>query len=137
MKPLRYPEPFDKPIFAIGRDKEGREYLNAFSNIKSCSVISLEDKNIIVEGNPKIKLRIGESKFGNEMVFELIKTGGIKESAKRSKHDTVEIYLPLKFGLEFLKDTVKFFENEIRLREIRNEVEIKKKAVQDSEATHV
>lgn len=99
----------DIPVFAKNIDKKGRRYFTAYSNKTSNAVIHLGDKNTIIEGNPKIRLRLGESEFGEEFVFELLRTGKITQTPKNSKYDSVEIYLPKDFGLDFFERALAFF----------------------------
>lgn len=99
-----------KPVFTGKVDEQKRIYLTAYSNITSNAVVSLDDENVIVEGNPKINLRLGSSEHGEELIFELLRTGEVTKASKNSKHDTIEIYLPMAAGLSFLKEAITFFE---------------------------
>lgn len=105
---------YTKPVFTETKDKNGRKFRVAYSNMTSDAVITLNfsgfnGKKVIVEGNPKISLRDGESKHGEQIIFELLRTGPIREEPAESAYDTVEIYLPKKFGMEFLEDALKYF----------------------------
>lgn len=95
-----------KPVFTTKVDKQKRIYFTAYSNIKSNAVVSIGQDNAVIEGNPKINLRVGKSIHGNELVFELLRTGKIIYKTKNSKHDSIEIYMPLEVGIQFLQQTL-------------------------------
>lgn len=105
---------FDKPVFTKKTDDKGREYFTAYANKKTNCVISLGKNNYVVEGNPKINMRLGKSKFDEEIFIELLKVGKIKKTNKQSNYDSIEIYFPKDFGLQFLKDAIKYFEDNLK-----------------------
>ena len=100
---------FSKPIFTKNKDKDGRDFYVAYSNREGACCISLKGKNVVVPGNVKIGMRMGDSRFGNEMIFELLRTGPIKINPKRTDIDTIEIYLPMTDGLKFLESAIAYF----------------------------
>jgi len=113
IKPVKYP---NKTVFAKKVDDKQREYYTAYSNHTSKAVVHLKNQNIIIEGNPKISVRIGKSKFGEEVIFELLRTGTIETTKKRTGYDSVEIYLPKDKGIKFLEETLKFLKEKLNTR---------------------
>lgn len=102
----------DKPIFTKKTDEDKRIYYTGYTNRLSTCVLSHSGKNLIFEGNPKINLRKGNSKFGDELFIELLCSGKIKVAPKNSKYDSIEIYFPKNFGIIFLKDFINFVEKQ-------------------------
>jgi len=98
------------PYFYIDTDNQGHKFLKAFANIPASAVISLKEmgKNLIVRGNFKLSIRIGKSKFGQEVIFELLRFQDVKveEALKNTHHDSVEIYLPQERGILFLEEAI-------------------------------
>lgn len=105
---------FDQPSFAEKVDDEGRKYHTLYGNRQTKAVVSFGNKNIVYSGNPKINLRLGDSKFGEEIFFELWCDGEVKETPKRTHHDSIEIYLPKDEGIKFLKYAISHFEEVLR-----------------------
>lgn len=102
------------------KDLKGNRYITCYSNIKTNAVISLNDKNIVVKGNPKISVRTGEkSKFGKELLFQFLIEKVEKEYISNSNYKTIEYYLPLKEGLEFLKKSIIYFEKSLEKKEVK------------------
>ncbi|UCD20731.1 MAG: hypothetical protein JSW08_03075 [archaeon] len=99
-----------KPHFTINEDNHGRKYFTAYSNITSKAVMSMTGKKLTVTGNPKIWVRVGYSKYGEEMGFELLRDRRIKPTLEpcNSDYETVEIYLPKEIGIKFLEEALKF-----------------------------
>ena len=100
-----------KPVFAKKMNKGGLDFYTIYSNTKSNAVISIGGQNLVLEGQPAINLRLGNSKFGEEIIFELIIN---KDSPPRilkgnSKTDKVEIYLLKDIGLKVLEMAIKRF----------------------------
>ena len=103
----------EKPIFTKKTDDSGREYFTAYANKITNCVVSHGDKNLVLKGNPKINLRIGESVFDDEIFIELLCMGEVRATKKNSDYDTVEIYFPKGFGLDFFKKFIYFVENDV------------------------
>lgn len=103
-------------VFHADGDNKGNFYLNCYSNIDTNADVCINDKNHILRGNPKIIARVGDSKFGEEIVFQfLIKE--IKETYEKvSKYDTIEYYLPLEEGIKFLEKSLGFLRKKLEER---------------------
>lgn len=104
---------YDEPRFATKTDSNKRLYFTGYSNSDGKAVVSFKGSNLIVSGNPKITCRVGDSMFGDEIVFELLIKGKSEIVKQRSEYDTVEIYLPLQGGLKFLEDAVAYFKTKL------------------------
>ena len=102
-----------RPRFAKKDDNKDRQYYTAYSNVDGHCCISLRGRNLIVPGNPKISIRIGQSRFGDEIIFELLRTGAPTAAPQKTKIDTIEIYMPMANGLKFLEDAVAFFKKSL------------------------
>jgi len=92
------------------KDGKGNYYRNSYLNQDAEAVICVDGKNQVFKGNPKIVLRKGASKFGNQILFQFLINKKVEEYKANSKHDVLEFYFSEKDGMEFLKDTIKFFE---------------------------
>ena len=75
-------------------DKKGRHYLH-FDGYESKCVVAYNGLNSEFKGVPKMVLRLGKSKFGNELICEFKINDLIQEYPVNSKHNGVEFYLPL------------------------------------------
>lgn len=108
----KYPQ---KPVFTKKIDKVSREYFTAYSNKQGFACISIGEEdgnNYIYEGNPKINYRKGDSKFGAEIIFELLVKGLKEKTPKRTKYESIEIYMPYEKGIEFLESAIKYFKGQ-------------------------
>ena len=56
-------------VFSEGTDSKGNRYRKAYSNKETKCVIAMDRKNVVLKGRPNIFLRVGESKFGDELCF--------------------------------------------------------------------
>jgi len=99
-----------EPIYRRKVDSGGREYLTGYSCINSKCCIAIGDKEYVVSGQPKINVRRGPSKNGNELFFEHYVDKVVKKKASHSKHDTIEIYLPLRNGLKLIDGFLNYLE---------------------------
>jgi len=99
--------------FAIKKDNEGKTYYTGYYDKLGSAIVSLDNINIEVIGTPKINIREGNSKFGEQLFIELLRDGAItnRKTVKKSEYDTVEIYFPRVTGLKFFKDFIKYYEN--------------------------
>ena len=105
----KYPK---QPIFTSKKDEKGRDYHTAYSNTDGNCVVSMDGTNIVMAGNPKINYRKGDSVFGDEIFFEiLVDRSSYKRTPQRTKYDSVEIYMPMDKGIEFLEKTIAFFKS--------------------------
>ena len=98
----------NQPVFTKKIDDDGRMYYTGYANKISNCVVSYDDKNMIFSGNPKINLRSGSSKFGDELFIELLCDGSVQFAPKNSWYDSIEIYFPSGFGIDFLKKFIEF-----------------------------
>ena len=107
---MSYP---NRPVFTKTVDKDGHVWLIAYANTPSRAVVSLKEfqKNLIVNGNPAIALRLGDSQFGEELIFEVFRKQNdiLQRTPKRTNHDLIECYYPKASGLEFFEQTLKYF----------------------------
>lgn len=89
-----------KTIEVTNTDSKGRIYHHiAIPCIKE-GVLSLGESNMVYEGWFKVVLRNGESKFGEQVIFEF-RIDKLKETYPcKSKHDCFEVYMPKKEALE-------------------------------------
>lgn len=110
---IEYPNP-DKFVFISNIDDKGRIYFNGYPNIKTNAVVSFGGKNQEFSGKPKIFTRIGESDFGEELVFSFLIEGLNKEYDSNSDHKTIEFYLPKDKGIEFLEELLKNLKETIK-----------------------
>lgn len=101
---------YNKPVFTKKVDDAGRIYYTGYANIETNSVISIGKKNYVIEGNPKINWRVGDSQHGNELFIEHMVTGKVKQTPKNSNHNSIEIYFPDKMGIQFFKNFITFIE---------------------------
>jgi len=106
------------PVFAVKRDANGRVYETLYFNEESKAVECVGEKNIMFTGKPNITLRTGDSMHGDEIIFCLFSIKEVKKVKRRSKQDSLEIYLPARFigELEFAVNQFKQ-----RLVEVRGE----------------
>lgn len=95
--------------FKIKKDKDGRTYYTGYANKTTNAVISLNDVNLIVEGNPKINIRDGDSRYGEELIIELLRTGSVIQTPKKSNYDSIEIYFPKNEGLQLIERFIDFY----------------------------
>ena len=99
-----------RPIYTKNVDKEGREYFVCYSNQQGHACVSLGNEggvNYIYDGNVKLTYRKGYSSFGNELIFELLVERHKEKTPKRTKYETIEIYLQADKAIEFLKNALK------------------------------
>jgi hypothetical protein len=80
-------------------------------------IVAIDGKNIEIPVRPNITARHGESKYGDELVVQLVVVGEPREYPKKSPEKHIEFYLPKEFGIKFLKDTISFFEGKGKNRE--------------------
>lgn len=98
-------------IFNGNVDNKGNVYYNCYSNIPTEAIVCYGKINVVFKGNPKIVVRKGtESVFGEQILFQFLIDNIIEKYPARSPHSVIEYYLPLKEGLKFLKDTIKYIE---------------------------
>lgn len=102
----------EKPVFSRQKQKD-LVFLSAYSNKLSEAVVSMDGKNVKLSGNPKMVLRLGNSQFGDQLVFEFLIKEKKEEFKKRSDWDSIEWYLPIEY-LSFLKDALNFFEQRLK-----------------------
>jgi hypothetical protein len=102
--------------FVFNKEVDNKEniFVKCFSNIETNAVVSINGKNIVVKGNPKISARIGNSKFGNELLFEFLIKEKISEYDSHSTYKSLEYYLPLEEGIKFLEESLLFLKNELK-----------------------
>ena len=91
-------------------DRKGNKYWNSYYKDDLNAIACFDGKNIVFKGTPKIVLRKGKSDFGDEILFQFLIKEKTKEYDSNSDHQVLEFYLDSKEGLQFLKDTIKFFE---------------------------
>lgn len=83
-------------------DKEGRIYHNFYFRDTTEAVTAIEGINKSYYGTAKVVLREGESSFGEQMVFMFLFNGQNSKYCGKSKHNTIEWYLPKDKGINFL-----------------------------------
>lgn len=103
-------ENIEKPIFTKSNDNEGRTYITAYAHPNSQAVVSIGEKNVIIDGTVKLELRVGKSQFGEQIIFSFIRDGKIELTKRRTKFDIIEFYLPKELGIDFIKKAVEHFE---------------------------
>lgn len=105
---MEEPKRYDRPVFTKVKDKQGREYKIAYSNKRSEAIEAMGDKLTIIEGEPSLFLRTGNSKYGEQLVL-CLEHAQVKETReKKGTGKVIELYLPLEFGLEWLYSAVKY-----------------------------
>ena len=102
----------------------GCHYVKTFAGRKSEAVIScsrINKDNLVLKGEPKLSFRLGESRFGEQLVFEFLveKSVPIRCLEKRSEYDTLEWYLPLEEGLKYLKEATRHLEERLEEERIK------------------
>jgi len=100
----------EEPIYRRKIDSGGREYLTGYSCITTNAAIAIGDKEYVISGQPKINLRRGPSKNGNELFFEHYVDKIVKKKPSHSRHDTIEIYMPMRNGIELIDGFLSFLE---------------------------
>lgn len=103
---MEYPNP-DKFIFVNNVDGQGRTYFNGYPNIKTNAIFCNNGVNLEFSGKPNVFTRVGESVFGEELVFSFLIEKENKEYKASSKHNVMEFYLPKDKGIEFLEELLK------------------------------
>lgn len=84
-------------------DNQGRKYHKVTYDKDIPCVITLNGTNLKVTGTPRIVLRTGDSKFGEEVLFEFFITSFDEEYPTNSKWNCTEYYLTKDEAINFLK----------------------------------
>jgi len=106
-----------KTNFAIKSDAKDCVYYTSYSGLDSECVVSNEKKNQVLKGEPRITIRKGDSKFGNQIFFDFYIKEKKETLPKRSIHNTIEVYMELEEGIQFLKDTLQWIEEIKKMEE--------------------
>ena len=106
-------------IFAIKNDENKRTYYTVYGQKKTKSVISYAGANVEYEGTPKLNIRLGDSKFGDEFFVELLIDKKISEYAGKANYNTVEIYFSIEEAFEMFERLKKYFE--VEKKEVNNQ----------------
>jgi len=99
-------------------DPKGNMYWNSYANpLKDedpfKAIACFGNRNFVFEGVPKIVLRKGEnSEFGNELLLQFLIKKRVHEYPANSDHQVLEFYFNSKEGIHFLKEAIKFMEDE-------------------------
>ena len=88
------------------QDKQKRVYTHFEVDGNKTAVLSLGSSNMQYNGNFKIVKRVGESKFGNEYLFEFKIKNIEKTYDTDSPHDCFEIYLTEEEAKALLKEVM-------------------------------
>ena len=106
-----------KTNFAIKSDSKECVYYTSYSGLETECVVALGNQNQVLRGEPRITIRKGDSKFGDQIFFDFYVKEIKEKLPKKSIHNTVEVYMNLDEGIQFLKDTLQWVE-EIRKNNI-------------------
>lgn len=91
-------------------DATGKVYKNYYFDNKTDGLLAFKQKILNFKGLPKIVIRNGSSKYGEQMIFQFLIDGEFELTDKRTKHNTLEIYFPKEAGIDFLKQVIKDLE---------------------------
>jgi len=100
--------------YTIKTDKENRKYHTVYGK-PTRSVITWEGICMEFSGNPKLNVRLGESKFGNEFFVEFLIDKKEREykcnyQKTHSKPGNIEIYFKIEEAFELFERLKKYFE---------------------------
>lgn len=98
-----------KIIHTKSIDKKGRIYYKTYFNKGGQAVLCDKGFNKSFEGTPNVFMQLGDSKYGDELVLSF----NIKEYLDlypTEARESIEFYLPLNEGLEFMKRAINFIE---------------------------
>ena len=102
--------------FNKNNDLKKNTYLNCYSNIDTDTIIALNGTNFELKGIQKIVVREGGSKFGNQLLFQFLVKEKINEYKSNSIYPTIEFYLPLDVGVEFLEQSLKYIKDKLEVK---------------------
>ena len=90
-------------------DQVGRVYHTIYLSHKTNCCIALEEENLIVPVEPNFTLRLGNSKFGDEILVQLIQKGKIERYHKKSPERHIEFYLPKNAGIIAIQQALDYW----------------------------
>ena len=96
--------------YVVTKDNDGRVYHKLFLPNKIDLCLALNNNNYIIPMKINISLRNGQSKFGEQIVIQLVKDGNLTEVyRKKSPMEHIEFYLPKELGIIFLNHCIECF----------------------------
>lgn len=92
------------------RVHNGMNFVDLMLDSKVDATVCLNDKRVVVVGNPQITIASGSSKFPDQVIFGLFRSSDDEvaiEERTSSKWERVEINLPREEGLFLLRLALK------------------------------